>query len=138
MTNKEALEILDTIPTIGEQVDALEMAIKALEQQPSDDCVSRQEVLDVLKDKWNMFSDANDAMQESIATIEALPPVTPQPEVGRWMRKTKVDGLYDISGVKTWGVKCQCDRCDFTTTVIEDFGYYTYCPNCGAKMEVEE
>ncbi len=32
MTNKEALEILDTILTIGEQVDALEMAIKALEQ----------------------------------------------------------------------------------------------------------
>lgn len=30
MTNEEALEILDTIPTIGEQVDALEMAIKAL------------------------------------------------------------------------------------------------------------
>ena len=32
MTIDEALEVLDTIPTIGEQVDALEMAIKALEQ----------------------------------------------------------------------------------------------------------
>lgn len=32
MTRGEALKILDTIPTIGEQVDALEMAIKALEQ----------------------------------------------------------------------------------------------------------
>ena len=31
MTRKEALQILDTIPTIGDQVDALEMAIKALE-----------------------------------------------------------------------------------------------------------
>ena len=31
-----SLQILDTIPTISEQVDALEMAIKALEQQPSD------------------------------------------------------------------------------------------------------
>ena len=30
MTIDEALEILDTIPTIGEQVDALEMAIEAL------------------------------------------------------------------------------------------------------------
>lgn len=34
MTKEEALKILDTIPTIGEQVDALEMAIKALEEQP--------------------------------------------------------------------------------------------------------
>lgn len=33
MTREEALEILDTIPTIGEQVDALEMAIEALEQE---------------------------------------------------------------------------------------------------------
>ena len=34
MTREEALQILDTIPTIGEQVDALEMAIKALEREP--------------------------------------------------------------------------------------------------------
>lgn len=32
MTREEALKILDTIPTIGEQVDALEMAIEALRQ----------------------------------------------------------------------------------------------------------
>jgi len=32
MTKEEALRILDTIPTIGDQVDALEMAIEALEQ----------------------------------------------------------------------------------------------------------
>ena len=31
MTIEEALYYLDTIPTIGEQVDALEMAIKSLE-----------------------------------------------------------------------------------------------------------
>ena len=32
MTREEALKILDTIPTISEQVDALDMAIEALEQ----------------------------------------------------------------------------------------------------------
>lgn len=56
-----------------------------------------------------------------------------EPKTGHWSRKTKVDA-YDIAGVKTWGIKCQCDRCDFTTIVVEDFGYYKYCPNCGAKM----
>ena len=34
MTKEEALKILDTIPTIGDQVEALEMAIKALEENP--------------------------------------------------------------------------------------------------------
>lgn len=33
MTYEKAIKILDTIPTIGEQVDALEMAIEALEKQ---------------------------------------------------------------------------------------------------------
>ena len=34
MTRNQALEILDTIPTIGEQVDALEMAIESLQKEP--------------------------------------------------------------------------------------------------------
>lgn len=72
--------------------------------------------------------DKYDALSIAIEELEK------KPEIGHWMRKTKVDGVYDIAGVKTWGVKCQCDKCDFTTTVIEDFGYYNYCPNCAAKM----
>lgn len=60
-----------------------------------------------------------------------------QPKTGHWSKKTKVDA-YDIAGVKTWGIECQCDRCNFTTIVIEDFGYYNFCPNCGAKMENED
>ena len=68
--------------------------------------------------------------------LAKLPSVSTE-ETGRWSRKTKVDA-YDLFGVKTWGIKCQCDRCTFTTTVVEDFGYYKYCPNCGAKMEAEE
>lgn len=57
-------------------------------------------------------------------------------KTGHWSRKIKVDA-YDIAGVKTWGIKCQCDRCDFTTIVVEDFGYYKYCPNCGSAMKGE-
>ena len=47
------------------------------EQQPCEDAVSRKAVISILKEKWNMFSDANDSMQESINTIEAIPSVTP-------------------------------------------------------------
>ena len=35
MTKEEALRILDTIPTKGDEVDALEMAIEALENTPT-------------------------------------------------------------------------------------------------------
>ena len=68
--------------------------------------------------------------------ISALSENKRDPEIGHWSRKRKVDA-YDIAGVKTWGIKCQCDRCCFTTIVVEDFGYYRYCPNCGADMRGE-
>lgn len=102
----------------------------------TDDLISRQAVLDrkyvvEVKNMWHMTEEIEVV---NVDDIKALPPVTPQePKTGHWSRKTKVDA-YDIAGVKTWGIKCQCDRCDFTTIVVEDFGYYKYCPNCGCRM----
>lgn len=55
MTKEEALRILDTIPTKGDEVDALEMAIEALEQKVDvstntldipTDTISRQAAMD--------------------------------------------------------------------------------------------
>ena len=34
---------------IGEQIESLKLAIKALEQQPCEDCISRQAVLDLIE-----------------------------------------------------------------------------------------
>lgn len=107
--------------------EALDMANKALEQESCEDCVRRQEVLNVLKDKWNMFSDANDAMQESIDTIEALKPVTPkqEPKAGHWIEVTNGRGGHE------------CDIChEYAPSYKSGDEYLTkYCPNCGAKME---
>jgi rubrerythrin len=60
----------------------------------------------------------------------------PQPErkKGRWLFKERREPVYDISGVKTWGIAYMCPECGFIHTVIEDFGQYVYCPNCGAEM----
>ena len=102
-------------------------------KEPCEDAVSRQAVPNELTfiggdiepdDLTILFRDR----------IKQLPSVQPKAKTGHWSRKTKVDA-YDIAGVKTWGIKCQCDRCDFTTIVVEDFGYYKYCPNCGAEMK---
>ena len=45
MTKEEALKILDTIPTIGDQVDALEMAIKALEERSDEIILHNDKVI---------------------------------------------------------------------------------------------
>lgn len=55
--------------------------------------------------------------------------VTPQRPKGNWIETS----LTSISGGDfNRGFKCNC--CDYVT-VVDDFNY---CPNCGAKMEVEE
>ena len=54
MTREEALKILDTIPTISEQVDALEMAIKALEEQQPNIKLSNPEWIDFLSEQFEI------------------------------------------------------------------------------------
>lgn len=60
----------------------------------------------------------------------------PQRKKGKWVFKERREPVYDLSGVKTWGIAYMCSECGFIHTVIEDFGQYAYCPNsnCGAEM----
>ena len=92
--------------------------------------------LDTLKSIKSGF-ETDEWLKDDVEALDYAIKVIENQKTGHWSRKTKVDA-YDIEGVKTWGIKCQCDKCDFTTIVVEDFGYYKYCPNCGAKMEDQE
>lgn len=72
------------------------------------------------------------------AAMDSIPSADVRPNIhGHWGRLTRVEGVYSIDGVKTWGIKCQCDKCTFTTIVIEGFGFYDHCPRCGSRNEVE-
>lgn len=86
--------------------------------QPCGDCISRQAVLDKMKERDEELS--------SICPrdIRELPPVTPQPKMGRWIIN------QDSTGRK-YG---ECSEC----TMRQSVGPLNYCPNCGAKMEAEE
>ena len=140
MTREEALKILDTIPTIGEQVDALEMAIEALEQKPCNDAISRAELLSKIDAERKHLLDLKMDGAEHIVVhharriIEDMPSVTPQPKIGKWLEK-------EIHGDKVgeWQ-SARCSVCDkyHTTPYMYYFSDYNYCPNCGARMEVEE
>jgi len=146
MNRQEAIRILkkeleftkDIDKRIGdfpEHREALELAISSLEtdeayqleyEQPTTkndlgvDVVSRQAVLDLMIQKWDENFSGDDAMQESIDAIKALPSVTPQePKTGHW---NDIPKYKDIA----W----QCSECEHFTTM-----QHNYCPNCGAKMD---
>ena len=79
MTDKEAIEVLTSNVVENPELmyEALDMAIKALEQQPSEDCISREEAL---RHRHIIYDD--DGVGYSVVRvdeIEQLPFVTPKP-----------------------------------------------------------
>ena len=128
----------ELVKTDTEILTALDMAIKALEQEPCEDAVSRQAVLDYIYNDLGLGDEENGKdlerqmeLESSYRYVKSLPSVKPQePKTGHWIEKDGYDGdtYYD------------CSVCDESWTTIEGTPWNNgmkYCPNCGAKM-VEE
>lgn len=86
MNREEALK--DWLPIIRQKVkgtevyeEALEMAIEALEQEPCDDCISREKALKALMDEWTEYD--SELMDYLIEKVRKLPSVTAQPN--KWI-----------------------------------------------------
>jgi len=149
MTNDEAINLINKLflkanftDEYGdmEDTESYEEAIKTvtevLKQDSCEDCISRQAAINAIfaeplykpgmKKRY-----AEEAMPAIFEKIKALPPVTPQLKIGRWIIVDK--GLIVTS--------YKCSECG--KTVRDDTGYnvtkdYPYC-HCGAKMqEMEE
>lgn len=158
---EKAIEQLERISShlsaIGETKDYTDIAIQALEQQPNrcyscihfeeqdgsncyecvkdmadnflaqscDDCISRKAVLQIIENKLNPCTDMFKCleMSEIKEDVEHLPSVTPKPKIGKWIDVETLDSAL-------WH---KCSECGETEFYATDF-----CPNCGAKMEVEE
>lgn len=123
MTREEAIEILSDVGDINrccaEDAEALDMAIKALEQQPCEDCISRQEAL---SHKHIVYDD--DGIGYSVVRVDeimALPSVQPTRPTGKWI---------DIGDE---GLVFKCSLCGNKKTIESN-----YCPNCGARMAESE
>ena len=139
MTNKEAIEELkkvDTLDMPARLCEAHYMSIKALEQELSGDAISRQVVLDGIKElkKSPWASDHRGygfeyLITEAIEVVEELcvkraPSVnTQEPKTGHWIRTT------DEAEYLVW----ECDKCGWQQRYNTNF-----CPYCGARMESEE
>ena len=128
MTNKEAKEKLymewqkfleDNIDYAGIS-EAYKVAFKALEQEPCDDCVSKQAVLDYLKSESDDFPDYHEAIEHILDML----PVTPQPKTGHWIRLDYQRGKFECSECHTQGY---VDTCMYEPK-------WKYCPNCGCHM----
>ena len=106
---------------VNKAVETIREAIKALEQEPCDDCISRQAVLDIVNNPLNIRLDE---------IIKKLPPVTPQQKTGYWI------SWYEIIE-EEWGTEhnphCKCSECS-TEVDPHTSKFINCCPICGAKI----
>lgn len=80
------------------------------------DAVSREAVLEVVKNPLNIRLNK---------IIEELPPVTPKPKTGKWIKVTNGRGGHECSLCHEYAPSYQNG----------DEWLTKYCPDCGAKME---
>lgn len=117
-----------------EWVETVRMAIKALESQSCEDCISREDTLNKINTliaEYIPLMPAGWTLPLNIAkTINDLPSVTPQPKIGHWI---VIRGEYEfMGGIVNEPRGCKCSNCNKIVRFKSDF-----CPSCGAKMESE-
>ena len=95
--------------------------IKALEQQPSEDAISREALTQKLN-AWD--SKAHGIPNYAWKVIRELPSVTPERPKGKWI-DIRVIKSFHYDGEPRVG----CSRCG-----NEEEWSSNYCPNCGADM----
>ena len=127
MTREEAIKEL-SVEYFGDSEkirEAKKMAIKALNQEPCGDAISRQAVLDLMHLRL--------MPKEEYMAVYNLPSVQPKPRKGHWV-SAKVGRFFPSNDYK-------CSKCGN----ILDFdgvncgrGDANFCPNCGADMRGEQ
>lgn len=113
--------------------EALEVAIKALEQEPCEDAIRREDALrafmyatngerlpDYDCDNYPVTYDLRCIKK----TLRALPSVNPQPKTGHWIYK--IYGGFHEQG--DW----YCSHCDYQFNYGN--GHAKHCPECGYEM----
>ena len=115
--------------------EALDVAIKALEQQSCDDAINRKDTLKAMIEQLGIKNE--DYLIPAEATlykvVKNMPPVTPQPKTGRWV-------AYEVRLPDRTILNYRCSVCGrkligYNTETLSEA---PFC-HCGAKMqEVEE
>lgn len=137
MTLKEQIMKLQTYKMFeGEDTVYVERdeVLKLLAQEPCEDAISREELLKAI-DTWDKFGcDADTKLvphqdhyipyihyDDVVKGIKEMPTVTPQPNIGHWIKVG--EGLLPF----------ECSECEKL-----EFKKSKYCPNCGARMTESE
>ena len=130
MTREEAIGkwINPAISTMWNEKKCKEI-LKALEQEPCEDCISRQAVLDLVDSYSESQSNVEDVTQDIISDIVVLPPVNPQPKTGYWILADE----QNKEDVENDNYRFICSECQYSDIHAKDT-IVPYCWKCGTRM----
>ena len=90
------------------------------------DLISRKALIE---DVFNSFPQGGGTRIDFVKHIQFAPTIEAEPvKHGRWIRPTKI-------GHRTFDIP-HCSACDGVPCGVDE--NTNYCPNCGAKMDLEE
>ena len=126
---KEQLEIFG-----GEHKEFIKVAIEALEQQPSEDCISLNKLDDIITKAIDESENQTECqtLRWVLDVMSELPSVVPKQKVGKWI-------LTDVEGNRVW--HCSCSECgkDPQDYIGGSENWWLiknklpkYCPKCGS------
>lgn len=126
----------------GDEYNAIMVAIKALEQEPCDDAISRADAIKAVTTMCEEYTPTKSTYHPHIdfvvEELNKLPPITPtpQPKTGHWIYHEEKRFI----SAEHW----ECSWCHRTTMIYpfrvdgNDYDAMYYCPKCGAKMIEKE
>lgn len=136
-------KIMPVTPNDWKRYEEHKLILELLEQEPCDDAISRQAVLNYLTEQLNInedrrssenftghwreeeqYSYAVDVLEKFDEFVRALPSVLPKREQGEWI---EVHPLQEDDGGAYMCSKCKCGHPYIAP-------HWKYCPNCGAEM----
>ena len=136
MTREEAKSCIGTIEMLQRlaynihgvmdvvDADNCKNIIKALEKEPCEDCISRQEAINCVT--------SNEFRYKIVEDIKTLPSVTPKEKTGHW-KPIEYDSYAD--GYPVWDV-WECSKCGLEHNGDKE-SLTAFCPDCGARMVSE-
>lgn len=115
---------------------AIHSAIEELEQEPCEDCISREKAKQILYERLNRLN--GDELYDIFSRIiddmyNELQPVTPQQKTGYWILADE----QNKEDVENDNYRFICSECQCSDIHAKDV-IVPYCWKCGAKMESEE
>ena len=132
-------ELLDLVDTIHQPIeDAFGVANEAIKSTQSNasnvlnalDCVSKQAVIKAV-DKHTFDTDEGLCLDDDISCIlEEIPSAQPERKTGRWI-------LWNYPGEECAICSACGEEYDQMELYIGGNDYPKFCPECGARMEIE-